>query len=213
MKYDKLIDVFADIPFFESEDIHIIFKEPRKQVEARLSRWVSKGKLIKLRQKKYLLPERYRKVEPATGHLSNFLYRPSYVSLRTALAIYGFIPESVHICEAVTTRKTNQWKTPVGTFKYHSIKKERFWGYKLYPEERSSNFEENFVIAEPEKVLLDLFYFMKGEWTEERIKEMRFQNLSNLKKEKLLDYSDRFDSPKVERGIKRFIEIHSGEIK
>jgi len=81
MIYGELIDLFGDRPFFESDEVHILFKEPRGQIEARLSRWVSKGKLLKLRNKKYLLPERYRKTEPNPGYISNFLYRPSYVQL------------------------------------------------------------------------------------------------------------------------------------
>ncbi|MCK4421759.1 hypothetical protein KAW18_05145 [candidate division WOR-3 bacterium] len=213
MNYEELIDLFGDRPFFESDEVHIIFKEPRGQIEARLSRWVSRGKLLKLRHKKYLLPEKYRKIEPTSGYISNYLYRPSYVSLRTALDIYGFIPESTYIYEAVTPRKTAGWKTPIGVFKYHSIKKERLWGYEIYPERRSTNPQENFMLAEPEKVFLDLFYFMKGEWTEERIVEMRFQNLEKIKRGNLLEYSSRFGSPKVSRGVSRFIEIYAEEME
>lgn len=213
MNYGELIDLFGSRPFFESDEVHVLFKEPRGQIEARLSRWVSLGKMLKLRHKKYLLPERYRKVEPNPGYLSNFLYRPSYVSLRTALDIYGFIPESTYLYEAVTTKKTAVWKTPAGIFKYHSIKKEKFWGYTLYPETRSPNSQENFILAEPEKVFLDLFYLLKGEWTEERIVEMRFQNLKEIKRAKLLDYSRRFNSPKASRGIAHFIRIYKKEIE
>lgn len=213
MKYEKIVDLFADMPFFESEDVHVLFEEPRGQVRARLSRWVSKGKLIKLRRKKYLLPERYRKVEPASEYISNFLYRPSYVSLRTAFSIYGMIPETVHLYEAVTPRKTAEWDTPAGNFKYYSIKEDRFWGYRLYPEEAGPKTQKNFLLGEPEKVLLDFFYLIRGEWSGERIEEMRFQNLSTVKKEKLLEYSERFSSPKVRRGVDRFIEIYSEGLK
>jgi len=213
MNYEELIDLFGDRPFFESDEVHIIFKEPRGQIEARLSRWVSRGKLLKLRHKKYLLPEKYRKIEPTSGYISNYLYRPSYVSLRTALDIYGFIPELTYVYEAVTPRKTAGWKTPIGVFKYYSIKKERLWGYEIYPERRSANPQENFMLAEPEKVFLDLFYFMKGEWTEERIVEMRFQNLEKIKRGKLLEYSSRFGSPKASRGVSRFIEIYAEEME
>ena len=213
MNYGELIDLFGDRPFFESVEVHLLFNEPRGQIEARLSRWVSKGKLLKLRHKKYLLPERYRKTEPNPGYISNFLYRPSYVSLRTALDIYGFIPESTHLYEAVTPKKTAVWKTPIGIFTYHSLRRERFWGYTLYPETKSVHPQENFMLAEPEKVFLDLFYLIKGEWTEERIVEMRFQNLEKVKREKLLDYSRRFNSPKAHRGVRRLIRIHKEEMK
>ena len=35
-------------------------------------------------------------------------------------------------------------------------------------------------MAFPEKALLDLFYLSEGEWTTERIQEMRFQSLQEL---------------------------------
>jgi len=213
MNYEKLIDLFGDRPFFESGEVRIAFGEPRAQIEARLSRWVSNGKLVKLRQKKYLLPEKYRKNEPAAGYISNYLYGPSYVSLRTALSIYGMIPESVYIYEAVTTKKTASWNTSIGAFKYYSLKEKRFWGYTIYPKIKDTNPQKNFMLAEPEKVFLDLFYLIKGEWAEKRIREMRFQNLSNIKKEKLLEYSNMFNSPKAKRGVKRLINTYSKEIK
>lgn len=209
MKYENLVELFKERPFFESGEVTLAFDEPRPQIEARLSRWVALGKLVKLRKEKYLLPKKYRNREPSLEYISNYLYRPSYISLRTALSIYGMIPESVHIQEAVTPRKTTVWKTPLCTFKYYSIKKERFWGYKIYPDNEKGIVPQNrFFLAEPEKVLIDLFYLLKGEWTKERIKEMRFQNLENIDKKKLCEYSEKFGSSKVSRAVRRFINIY-----
>jgi predicted transcriptional regulator of viral defense system len=86
--------------------------------------------------------------------LAGHIYRPSYVSLQSALAFYSFIPEAVFQVTCVTTRKTKTVNSPVGAFKYRSILPSLFWGYRLYKEERNS-----FFVAEPEKALLDYFYF------------------------------------------------------
>ena len=208
MKFDELVELFKDRPFFESGEVHLIFDESTEQIEARLSRWVHMGKLLKLRHKRYLLGKKYRHAEPSRGYISNFLYRPSYVSLRTSLRIYDMIPEAVYINESVTLRKTAEWETDIGVFKYYSIKNERFWGYRMYPERDERTLaQQKFLLALPEKVLLDLFYLMKGEWSKDRIKEMRFQNMQILKPERLKEFEKRFKSPKVTRATNNFLSL------
>jgi len=64
-------------------------------VQARLSRWRSQGKLIQLRRGRYLLSEEHRRFEVADFYIANCLYRPSYVSLQSALEHYDMIPEAV----------------------------------------------------------------------------------------------------------------------
>lgn len=210
MKIAEIVSLFRDRPFFEAGEVRLAFNEPPLQIEARLSRWVNEGKIVQLRRKRYLLAEEFRRKEASIDYISNYLYRPSYISLRTALEIYGLIPEAVKIQECITTKKTAEWKTPIGIFKYYAIKMERFWGYQIYPENSGKSLPEQqqFLLAEPEKTLLDLFYLMKGEWTEERIYEMRFQGLDIIKKERLQLFTRRFDSPKVIQAVNRFLKLY-----
>ena len=142
MKFIEIVKLFQDRPFFEAGEVRIAFDEPSLQIEARLSRWANEGKIVRLRRKRYLLAGEYRRREPSIEYISNLLYRPSYISLRTALEIYGLIPEAVKILESTTTKKTAEWNTPIGTFKYYSIKTERFWGYRIYPENSKKHFPE-----------------------------------------------------------------------
>jgi len=208
MKFIELVRLFQNRPFFETAGVRLAFNESPSQIEARLSRWMNEGKILQLRRKRYLLAQEYQRQEASSGYISNFLYRPSYISLRTALEIYGLIPESVKVQEAITTKKTAEWKTPIGTFKYYSIKKKRFWGYRTYPEGKNRiPKQQQFLLAEPEKTLLDLFYLMEGEWTAERIYEMRFQELDIIKKERLQLFTKRFDSPKVTRAVDCFLNM------
>lgn len=65
-------------------------------------------------------------------------------------------------------------------------------------------------MAAPEKAILDLFYLYEGEWTEERIQEVRFQNLEELDAHALLRGAGRFQSEKVSRAVKRFLIIFFG---
>ena len=50
--------------------------------------------------------------------INNCIYKPSYVSLESALSYYHLIPEGVYSQQAVTTRKTMNYQTPAGTFKW-----------------------------------------------------------------------------------------------
>lgn len=208
MKYTELIHLFIERPFFETGELITLFDESPDQIRARLSRWVNENKLIQIRRGKYLLPEMYRKNEVSDGFISNYLYRPSYLSLHTALDLYGLIPESVKVIEAVTSRQTAFWQTKVGVFKYFSISQKRFWGYReFYSRKIKLNNQQQFLIAIPEKALIDLFYFQKGEWTTERLKEMRFQNLEQINISQLNLFSTRMESKKVQSSIKNMTDI------
>ncbi len=214
MKFSDLITQFRARPFFETGELNILFDEPLGQIRARLSRWVSEGKLIQLRRGKYLLPEKHRRTGVSDGYISNYLYRPSYISLHSALELYGMIPESVNVIEAVTPRQTAVWRTPVGTFKYFSIKADRFGGYTQYRGDKNKREEQgNFLVATPEKALIDVFYFLKGQWTLERMVEMRFQNLDSLRVKQLKQYADNMKSPKVSRAVDVFMQASGLEVK
>ncbi|MFQ5799596.1 MAG: hypothetical protein ACE5H0_13015, partial [Bacteroidota bacterium] len=87
----------------------MLFQEPSAQIQARLSRWVSQDRLIRLRRGKYLLAQEYRRREASLYYISNYLYRPSYVSLYSTLEFHGLIPEAVGIVHAVTSRHGEKW--------------------------------------------------------------------------------------------------------
>lgn len=201
MKYNELIQQFGSRPFFETEELSLWFDEPAPQVQARVSRWVSQGKLVQLRRGKYLLPKRYRTSEPVEMYLANYLYRPSYVSLHSALQYYQCIPEQVHVWQSVTPRQTNHWNTPAGVFRYVSIKQDWFFGYEtvtLGPGDQHQG-----IIATLEKALIDLFYFQRGEWTSDRLREMRFQNLDQVQWNRLRAFTARLHQPKIQRAVDR----------
>ncbi len=63
-------------------------------------------------------------------------------------------------------------------------------------------------MAFPEKALLDLFYLSEGEWTTERIQEMRIQGLQALDFAKFQRYAKRFNSPKVERAASNLLNLN-----
>ena len=211
MKFEKILQEFSGNPFFELRELRSLAPESDSQLMNQLSQWVKQEKLVRLRKGKYLLSSTYRKFTPSTYYISNYLYRPSYVSLATALQFYDLIPEAVAPVQAITTRHGREWTNELGRFEYRKIKQERFWGYR---EEVLGKIpaQNRFLVARPEKAILDLMYIQNGEWTKERIIEMRFQSLESLNFDRFQEYSERFNSPKIKRAARRFVELYAKEL-
>ncbi|MDZ7723229.1 MAG: hypothetical protein U5R06_10600 [candidate division KSB1 bacterium] len=182
-----------------------LFDEPEKQIMARLSRWVAHGKLLRLRRGKYMLPVPYQKEMASLFYISNYLYRPSFISLFSALQHYQCIPEHVQAIQAVTTRQTKVWNTQVGRFQYFSTHSERFFGYervKLGP-----GLQQTALIATLERALVDICYFYSGEWTQNRWTELRLDLPDFFQRERLLGYADRMQSKKVLRSVHALLKL------
>ncbi len=126
-----------------------------------LTRWTKKGLLVRLRQEWYAFPEMLRRPD-FSRYVACRFYRPSYISLHTALSIYGLIPEAVTGITSVSTLKTARFENGFGQFSYQSVKPELFFGFK--PVSLPVNAavvnapEQVWMLAHPEKALLDLLY-------------------------------------------------------
>lgn len=133
-----------------------------------LGRWVGKGWLLKLRNGVYSFPEYLQ--QPGFGYyVANRMYMPSYISLHTALAFYGIIPESVVQITSVTSLKTVEITNAFGTFSYKSVRENLMFGYEAKPlaDDRS------LFMAFPEKAILDLLYLYPFYDTEGAMRDLR----------------------------------------
>ena len=156
-------------------------------LKVQISRWVKAKKLIQLKRGLYLLAEPYRKISPAEFYIASVLKKPSYISLEKALEYHGLIPEAVSVYTCVTTKRPESFKTPAGRYDYSHVKPSLFWGYI------SLNMSGQIVfMATPEKALLDFFYLKHVKVSLDYLKEMRLQNVRNIKLNKLLEYARRF---------------------
>jgi predicted transcriptional regulator of viral defense system len=140
----------------------------------------------------YAFPEIGTAVSVNPAVLANHLYSPSYLSTYWALGFYGLIPEKVVTYTSVTRRVTRSFTNAFGHFRYQSLKTSAFFGYKL----RTIG-TDKILIAEPEKALLDLWYLESGDWTPVRMSEMRFQNVEVVNRLQLIDYAERYQSPRL----------------
>ena len=66
---------------------------------------------------------------------------------------------------------------------------------------------QEFRVAEPEKALLDHWHLTKGEWTLERLEEMRYQHLDQIDRDRLRDYAGRFHRLRLDRAVQRWLDL------
>ena len=183
-------------PYFKTEFLRQLFPtESPARLSLQLSRWCDSGKLLSLRRGLYVYPSSAR----ALPSLSNEIVSPSYLSGTWALSHYGMIPEAVweYTAACKTTPRKQVWETPLGRFSYRQVK--AFLGF-----ERQTIHGQPTLVATPEKALLDHWYWSEGEWTSERHREMRYQNLEVINRNCLESLVARFGSPKISRALKTF---------
>jgi predicted transcriptional regulator of viral defense system len=143
---------------------------------------------------------------------ANLIYSPSYISLHTALSWYNLIPEMIATTTSVTSRKTNRFSTPLGSFDYHSIKPELFgFGYVL--EDMDSSRKETsrqIMLASPQKAILDFFYINSYYNTEKEIENLRLNEteLANIINHEFYQYLGKFQSQALDRRIRKMIKLY-----
>jgi hypothetical protein len=208
MKYVSLVELVGSMECFDLPLLVQAFAEPREVIRVQLSRWMSAGKIIGLRRSVYTLPDMYRRVSVAPARLANQLYRPSYLSGLWALGYYDMIPEKVVWLTSATPRVPRRFDNSFGIFDYRNVKQKAFFGYLTV-----SYGDRSIVIAEPEKALLDLWHLSPGEWTQERMEEMRYQHCQQVNKDKLQAYAHRFKSPRLNRAVEVWLTVKAEEEK
>lgn len=168
-----------------------------------LCRWVNKGYLIRLRQGWYAFAE-YKGQSDYNWYFANKMYAPSYISLHTALAFYGLIPEAVIGINSVSSLKTASFRNDFGNFTYNSVKDDFMFGYVLKPLADGRTIQ----LATPEKAILDLLYLYPFYKTEKDMQDLRMDEdfLHNeLNKERLLSYTEQAGSKALSERIRLFI--------
>jgi len=115
-----------------------------------LKRLVKSGVLQKIEKNKYLL----KTAVVDNFVLANFVYQPSYVSFESALSFYGILSQFPYEITSATSKKPKHKIVQGKAFTFIHLKKNLFWGYEK---------KNDFLIAMPEKALLDqLYLFGKG---------------------------------------------------
>lgn len=149
------------------------------------------GVLMKIERNKYLL--KGAKVNDFA--LANFIYQPSYVSFETALNFYGILSQFPYEISSATTKKTVGKIFQGKAFIYTHIKKDLFWGYEK---------KEDFMIAFPEKALLDQLYLSAKGYKKINLDEY---DLSQINISRLKEYLNKYPKTRqFEKAVKTLKE-------
>lgn len=135
--------------------------------------------------------------------IANRLYTPSFVSLESALAWHGLIPETPLAVTSVTTRKTRTISSEIGEFIYRTVKPGYWFGYTV--EETPHG---KFMLAQPQRALVDLLYMRKDLRTPGDFAELRLSDeISGAIAEDLLEMAGRFDSDVLLKRCRMLLEV------
>ena len=136
------------IPVFTLDDTVKILHKNRAYTILFLHRCVKKGFVGRVERGLYYVKERYNEYEIAS-HVVN----PSYVSMISALAYYGLTTQIPRVVYVVSTKRHGALRGVAGfDIVFKKIKKEMLFGYR-------KEADGNIFVADPEKALIDIYYF------------------------------------------------------
>lgn len=167
-------------------------KAPHQKINELLKAQV----ILRVKKGLYVFAPKYQKAPFSKKLLGNWIYGPSYISLETALAHYGLIPERVEIITSVTSKKDKFFETPIGAFSY------RYLNIKTYPLGvvlEPIDATRTILIASPEKALIDYIHL-----------KLKTSELTTLNDIKALLYEDLRIDPsflKQKINLKNFRQI------
>jgi len=170
---------------FSREEAQIVaFDTAPNTLKLQLHQWVKSGDLVTLKRGLYIFAD--KKVDKV--EIARCLYSPCYISLEYALNMYGLIPDVPFAMTMVTPKATRKFNTVFGQFIYRNIKKEVFFG-----------FDEETLIAEKEKALVDYLYLNSSHLVPSVIfwKELRLQNLDDFDFDRALYFAEKYNSLKL----------------
>lgn len=202
MKFSELLQIVGTEPVFETGLLLAGDVDPG-DVRRQLSRWTAAGYLCQVRRGLYALAKPYRKAEPHPFLVAGLLVRASYVSLQSALAYYGLIPEHVPITTSVTAKRPGNWDTPLGVFSFRRIKAGFFRGYRSIQVAPG----QSAFLATPEKALLDLVYLHPDGDSPDYIAELRLGNLGQLDAVELRRLAEIGARPKLRRAADQIVSL------
>ena len=165
---------------------------------ALVKRAVNAGALVKVKRGTYVLADKFRKQPVHPFHLSQALVAGSYVSMESALAYHGWIPEAVFTAQNITPgRKSTALDHPkFGRFSFHPLAVNRL--AFLEGVERRTIGNQTMLIAKPLRGLMDLVAYRKLAW----------QGMNWIVSDLRIDAEHLVDTPKREFMVMRRVYKH-----
>ncbi|MBQ2067383.1 MAG: hypothetical protein II457_00465 [Paludibacteraceae bacterium] len=203
MTYTQFYNQWHGLGCFSIHQVHAISPDFNR---SNWHQWQKSGYIVSLRQGWYAFAD-YLQQPDYARYFAGKICAPSYISLHTALSFYGIIPEAVVEITSVTTQKTCRYENAFGQFSYQTIRPKLFWGF----EPKMMRDGKQYMMATPEKAIIDLLYLYPQYSTPKEMQELRFDEdwmREELNKERLLDYAERISSPALTKRIKMLLTAY-----
>lgn len=169
---DKAIQILhkKKISLFSINDAKKAFSvEKDNTLYKLLQRLEKKGVIKRIKSGKYL----FSLSNISEFEIANFLTIPSYISLESALSFYGILSQFPYTITSITSNKSKRIVYADKEYEFAHLKSKYFFGFAK---------RDNFLIATPEKALLDEVYFMAKKLRKIPLEEL---DLTKLNKKRL----------------------------
>ena len=203
MTYTQFYNQWHGLGCFSVHQVHAISPDFNR---ANWHQWQKYGYIVMLRRGWYAFAD-YLQQPDYARYFAGKIYAPSYISLHTALSFYGIIPEAVVEITSVTTLKTCRYENAFGQFSYQTVRPRLFWGF----EPKTMRDGKQYMMATPEKAIIDLLYLYPQYSSVEDMRELRLDedwmhdelNLARLK-----EFAERINSPILNKRIKLLLKAY-----
>lgn len=187
-------------PYISGTDLHHILDKSSYSRQAIIKRARQKGLMTQIRRDLYLINR------PGMHPINSFeiapiIYGPAYISFESALSYHGWIPEAVRTITCASTKRAQEFETPLGIFSYEHIPIKAFsLGIEQYEKEGSTLF-----IAAPMKAIADMIYARKKLWKtiDDLCEDLRIEPDSIKKSDKqlLTTLAENYPSVRVKQAV------------
>jgi hypothetical protein len=145
-----------------------------KGLRDKVSRLMKSGDLIGVSPGIYATAPELRKRPLSLDILANKIFGPSYVSFEYVLAKAHLIPEAVRSVTSATLKRNKDFDTPLGRFSYRHLPAVAYgfgWTRTALPD------GSGYLVATPEKALLDWLYRSGAVRSVKALEERLFEDL------------------------------------
>ena len=206
MTFQELLFITRGGPIFKTSAL-LTGESSANGIRRQLDRWVKAGKIIMLRRSTYVIAAPYVAEQPHLFRVANALRNASYVSLQSALAYYGMIPEYTPVTTSVATGRPENLRNSQGQFLFRHVKKSMFYGFS----EQEIMPRQSALIATPEKAMVDLLYLTPNSDKATYIEELRITPGAQLDLVQLTKMTEQSGSGKVRRAVSLLREFWESE--
>lgn len=143
----NLRDVFSDV-----DVANLLGEVSDSKKYALVKRALAANEIVRIKRGLYMLAEQFRRGKTDLFCLASRIYGPAYISLESALAAHGWIPERVVVVTSGVFKRSASFSTPLGRFEFSRTPFRNLAGVTRVAAAR----DDAYLLASPLRALADL---------------------------------------------------------